>query len=331
AACVLPIELWPYFAFRRRAIAARYRTKYPDTPLVAEVLARVRGGAVTANDLGGARDGKSGWWSWSHAKNALELLYMRGELACVTRRRWQRVYDVPERAIPSALLAQNLDDATCYRHLVGIAARALGVGTARDIGDYFMLCTPYAGGMPGGRKMVDRAIEEIGLVPVRVEGWDDPAFAHPDALADETRTGSRTTLLSPFDSLIWAPRQRMERLFGMAMKLEAYTPKHQRVHGYFSMPVLADNRLVGRVDPAREDGALVARYVSIEEADAVPPIAAALREAASWVAATDIRIERVVPKKLAPELKRALSNSVAPHGGSRSSTKSRTRRAGSAS
>lgn len=306
AACVLPMELWPYFSFRRRALAERLRLKYPDTPIVGETLARVREAPVTATDLGGARNGTSGWWSWSDAKRALELLYMRGDIVCTTRRRWQRVYDVPERAIPAALRAQDLGDDECCRKLVATAARALGVGTARDIGDYFMLCAPYLGTVAKPRAAVQRAIDDAGLVRVSVEGWDEPAFAHPEALRVPAGLGERAVLLSPFDPLIW-DRRRTARLFGFTFLLEAYKPKEQRVHGYFSMPVLARDRLVGRVDPAREGDALVARNVFVEEEGAIAPIASALTEAAAWVGCTRVRVESVTPKRLGAELRRGVA------------------------
>jgi uncharacterized protein YcaQ len=305
AACVLPVEMWPYFAFRRRAITARLRQKYPDTPLTADVLARVGEAQVTANDLGGARDGTSGWWSWSRAKQTLELLYMRGDIVCATRRGWQRVYDTPERAVPTDLLAQDPDDAECYRYLAGVAARALGIGTARDIGDYFRLCMPAAGSVPDSRKLVERAIDEIGLQRVTVEGWTEPAFAYADTLRPRARSreATRTTLLSPFDSLIWE-RSRTQRLFGFTLSLEAYKPRADRIHGYFSMPLLHDGRLVGRVDPAREGKTLVARYVSIEDPSSVAAMASALREAATWVGCDAVRVDAVTPRAAAKELRR---------------------------
>ena len=100
-------------------------------------------------------------------------------------------------------------------------------------------------------------------MPVTVEGWAKPAWADPAALETSPRGRHRTTLLSPFDSLIWE-RARTERIFGFTHRLEAYVPKPKRVHGYFAMPLLAGGRLLGRVDPAREGTTLVARQVSLD-------------------------------------------------------------------
>ncbi|GAA3504044.1 hypothetical protein GCM10019016_111570 [Streptomyces prasinosporus] len=144
-------------------------------------------------------------------------------------------------------------------------------------------------------------IADSGLVPVTVEGWSKPAWADPAALATPPRGRHRTTLLSPFDSLIWE-RARTERIFGFTHRLEAYVPKPKRVYGYFAMPVLAGGRLVGRVDPARAGHTLVARQVTL----------AAGRRSRRWPGpwwrrragwdCTDVRVERVD----APELREPL-------------------------
>ncbi len=137
-------------------------------------------------------------------------------------------------------------------------------------------------------------VADSGLVPVVVEGWAKPAWADPEALAKEVRGRHRTTLLSPFDSLIWE-RARTERIFGFTHRLEAYVPKQKRIHGYFAMPLLAGGKLQGRVDPAREGTTLVAKQASPAGPKAVAPMAEALVEAAAWVGCTDIRVDRVDP------------------------------------
>ncbi len=157
---------------------------------------------------------------------------MYGEVVCIERRGWKRVYDLAERAIPDTLLHDDLDDAECLRRLVRLAGQSLGVGTRADIADYHRL----------KGEQVDAVIADSGLVPVTVEGWGKPAWADPAALAAPARGRHRTTLLSPFDSLIWE-RARTERIFGFTHRLEAYVPKPKRVYGYFAMPVLAGGHL----------------------------------------------------------------------------------------
>jgi uncharacterized protein YcaQ len=134
-----------------------------------------------------------------------------------------------------------------------------------------------------------------GLADVSVEGWAPAAYADPGALeAVGTRMRGRNVLLSPFDSLVWY-RERLERLFGLRHRLEAYTPKEKRTYGYFAMPVLAGTRIVGLVDPGRRGDALVAKQVTLLRPGAGAQVAAALVEAASWVGSTSIELERVEP------------------------------------
>jgi uncharacterized protein YcaQ len=171
------------------------------------------------------------------------------------------------------------------------------VATEADLADYHRLQrADVAVGLPAS-----------GLVPVTVDGWDAPAWADPEALAALAagiRGRVRTTLLSPFDSLVW-DRARTARLFGFTHRLEAYVPKAKRVHGYFTMPLLAGGRLAGRVDPAREGTTLVARQVSLRRG-ALAAMARALREAAAWVGCSAVALERVDPRELTAPLRAAL-------------------------
>ncbi|MFG3350112.1 winged helix-turn-helix domain-containing protein [Streptomyces sp. NPDC048018] len=296
AACILPVEEWPLFAFRRRAYRDRPHWGHQLSDGAYEaVIAQLRAeGPQTATELGGAKN-KGEWWDWSDSKIAVERALMYGEVVVTERRGWKRVYDLAERAVPAALLHDDLDDTECLRRLVRQAGEALGVGTRADIADYHRIKA----------EAFDAVVADSGLVPVTVAGWGKPAWADPAALATEPRGRHRTTLLSPFDSLIWE-RARTERIFGFTHRLEAYVPKPKRVYGYFAMPVLAGGRLVGRVDPARDGRTLVARQVSLSGPKAVPAVATALREAAAWVGCDAVAVERVDAPELAPDLVKAL-------------------------
>ncbi|MEX2246322.1 MAG: crosslink repair DNA glycosylase YcaQ family protein [Dehalococcoidia bacterium] len=310
AACVLPIEAWPLFGFRRRALRARTARHSIPAKVVAEVRARLADGPVTASDLGGARHGPGGWWSWSAAKIAVEGMWLRGDVVCTTRRGWKRVYDLPERALPPKVAAAEPSDADCYSELVRASVRALGCATRTDVSEYYRLTWPRL--CPAEpRRLFDAALAGSGLPLVEVEGWDEPAYADPNALATIASgkvAHSPPVLLSPFDSLVWRgkPNARLERIFGFALSLEAYKPKAQRVHGYFTMPLLAEGRLVGRVDPARRGRTLIARSLSINDPSAVPDMASALRDAASWVGCNRVEIERTTPRPAAAQLRRLL-------------------------
>jgi uncharacterized protein len=321
AACVLPLEQWPYFAFRHRAFRTRgVRWHQSHAETCDKVLARLRAeGPLTATQLGGAKGGGP-WWDWSDVKIAVEWLLDMGDVICVRRSGWRRVYDLPERVLPAELLDVEPSDLECLTYLAGVAARALGVVTHADLVDYHRLniLTNEKG---QHTRLAAEAALAAGLTPVAIvgsragtgragasaadlRGWADPA-----ALAEAGSRGrNRVTLLSPFDSLVW-DRKRTLRMFGFQHSLEAYVPKHKRVHGYFTMPLLAGGRLVGRVDPAREGTTLVARRVSLEVPAAAEPMAQALREAAGWVGCDDVRIDHIEPAEHAPRLMAALQAS----------------------
>ena len=304
AACILPIEEWPLFGFRRRAFLARghrwHRLQDAERSCT-EVLARLRAdGPLTATELGGAKAGGE-WWDWSETKIAVEWLLDTGQVVCGRRRSWKRVYDLAERTVPAALLDTEPDDEACLRQLLHQSGVALGIATTKDLSDYHRLKT----------QQVTAALPDSGMVPVLVEGWGrdgaaGPAWADPDALAAEPRGRHRTTLLSPFDSLVW-DRARTERIFGLTHRLEAYTPKEKRLHGYFAMPLLTGGRLVGRVDPAREGRTLVARQVSLDSRKHLDALAGALTEAARWVGCDSVRVERLDDEALRPALDRLLA------------------------
>lgn len=310
AACVLPVASWPWFAVKRRRAQARDTATWHghEAQAVRRERRRVlreldREGALTANDLGGAKV-PGQWWSWSATKVALEELLSEGEVVCTRRIGWRRVYDLPGRALPAEVLsADTLDDEECLHSLVRDGARVVGVGTAADIADVHRI----------GVADVRRHATDAGLVPVAVDGWP-AAWAHPESLALlPTLAGARsvTTLLSPFDSLIWF-RDRTERMFGMTHRLEAYTPEAKRVHGYFAMPVLHRGALVARVDPSRDGRTLVARRVTFEQRRGRVPqsfiegTARALRDAATWVGADDVAVQQVIPSADAARLRDAL-------------------------
>lgn len=290
AACVLPMADWPWFGFRRRQYAAQ-QTVAADR-VTADIRARLAAeGPLTSTELGGAKNGGA-WWDWSDTKRATERMLAAGEVVCVERRAWKRVYDLAERAVPAELRAAEPDDPTCLRELVRRAGAQLGVATVHQLADYYRLTTAE----------VRSVVAETGLVPVAVGSWPQPGWADPAALArlPALRGRHRTTLLSPFDSLVW-DRTRTEQVFGFIHRLEAYVPRQHRVHGYFTMPLLAGGRLVGRVDPGRERSALVVHRATIAPA-ATEPLADALVEAAGWVGASTVRLDHLEPAALRPRV-----------------------------
>jgi uncharacterized protein len=325
AACVLPIEEWPYYAFRRRAFRARgWRWHQSHEDVCALVLARLQAeGPLTATQLGGAKKGGD-WWDWSDTKIAVEWLLDTGDVICARRTGWRRVYDLPERVLPAGLLDADPSDEECLTHLAGGAARALGVVTRADLADYQRLRFGGTGpGRAGAALSADDVALAAGLVPVQIatlpgaaiDAWADSAALEAaggigaGGAASPARAGRgrhRTTLLSPFDSLIW-DRKRTLRMFGFEHSLEAYLPRAKRVHGYFTMPLLAGGKLVGRVDPARSGRTLVARQLSLDTPRAVAPMARALADAAAWVGCDSVQLGQVSPPGLEQRLRAALA------------------------
>jgi uncharacterized protein YcaQ len=247
-ASLLPVDLHPLLRWRM-ARAERGEGVWGGLkPFAGErrveadaLLARIRAqGPLAASDVEGEKAAK-GMWAWSDAKQALEWLFWAGLVAATHRRgSFERVYDLPERVLPRALLeAPTPDPDDARRELIARAARALGVATADDLRDYYRI---PAGDAP---LAIEQLVEDGTLVPVRVRGWRQAAHLHRDARAGRKLEGA--ALLSPFDPLVWH-RPRTERLFGFRYRLEIYTPAHRREHGYYVLPFLLDGALVARVD-----------------------------------------------------------------------------------
>jgi uncharacterized protein YcaQ len=247
-ASLLPLELQPLLRWRmdraRRGVGTwsgvakfgRERRSF-----CTEVLEQVRTrGPLGVSELGNGGRRRGGWWGWSHGKVALEWLFWSGAITTHSRRRFERIYDVPDRALPAPVMQRSAPDlASAQRELLRLSIRALGVATERDLRDYFRLPTADAS------KRIAELVESADLVPAHVESWKAPAFVARQA--DERPLAATRALLSPFDSLIWE-RQRTERLFDFRYRLEIYTPAHRREHGYYVLPFLLGDRLVARVD-----------------------------------------------------------------------------------
>ncbi|HEY0599774.1 winged helix-turn-helix domain-containing protein [Brevundimonas sp.] len=293
-ASLLPLELQPLLRWRMARAEAgemwtglsrfgRERRDYIDG-----VLKEIeRRGPVTGADFNDAPRGAPGWWSWSDGKRALEWLFWAGLITTKTRRGFERVYDLTERALPRRILdLQTPDEADAQRELVRIAAQALGVATAADLRDYFRLPLAEA------RARVAELVETGELTPVAVKGWRQPAYLA--AGARKPRKVAGAALLSPFDNLIWT-RDRTERLFGTRVRLEIYTPAHKRTHGYYVLPFLEDEAITARVDLKSDRQAGVLRVQAAwREPDATAEtagrLAAELKRIAGWLGLGEVEM-----------------------------------------
>lgn len=265
--------------------------------LVERVHARIRDdGPAKAADLSTRRGPKGSWWDWDDAKAALEYLFYAGRLT--TRRRdadFARVYDLPERVLPArALDAPTPPEREARAALLLLAARHMGVATLRDLAEYHRQRPTDV------RDIVRDLVEGRALRAVRVQGWDEPAYL-PTPVRDAptpAALGARAVLLSPFDSLVWAPRDRTERLFDFRYRIEIYTPAPRRTYGYYVLPVLVGDRLVGRLDLKADRAASTLRVLASHgERHAVasrvaPPIARELHAMASWLGLERVAVAR---------------------------------------
>lgn len=254
AASLLPVELHPLLRFRMESFSTDQVTSsaYQERRRAwraehAQYLAAVRaevteGGPLAASQLSEPRRQTGEWWDRrSLGRRALELLFGDGVLSAWRSASFERIYDLTERVIPAQVLAvptPRQEDA--QRQLVGLAAQAMGVATVADLADYFWMRPPAA------KARAAELVEEGRLWPVTVEGWREKAYMSPGSVPKAIRR-TEATLISPFDSLIWR-RDRAQRLFGFHYRIEIYVPGPQRAHGYYVMPLLLGDQLVGRFD-----------------------------------------------------------------------------------
>jgi uncharacterized protein YcaQ len=306
-ASYVPVELHPLLRWRMARARteawgrmARINRERPD--LVRRVVAELADrGPLAASELSVGRRGTGSWWGWGEGKTALEWLLWSGEVTATGRgANFERTYDLTERALPPSVLAMPTpDEPGAKRELLRFAAARLGIGTARDLADYFRLR------MPDARPRLTELVEEGTLLPVRVDGWREPAFLDRGAVVP-SRALQAWALLSPFDSLVWE-RARVERLFGMRLRLEVYTPAAKRVHGYYVLPFLLGEHLVARVDlkADRKSRRLLVLAAHAEPdhpaGDVAGPLAAELGNLAAWLG-LDAGIVVIERGDLAPAL-----------------------------
>ncbi len=311
-ASLLPLSMYPLMRWRMQRAAqgegiyqqlARFGREQQDT--IRRVLASVEEmGALGAGSLSTRQERAGPWWDWSAEKHALEWLFAAGEVTVAGRRGFERLYDLPERVIPASIRQQPmLGEAEAQRALILHAAAALGVGTEKDLRDYFRL------GVLECREALAGLLEEGSLQRCEVQGWKQPGYCLMDVTVP--RKVNASALLSPFDSLIWE-RSRTERLFGFRYRLEIYTPPDKRLYGYYVLPFLHRERIAARVD-LRAERALnrLAVHAVHEEAqgldeEGMQALALSLRRLADWLGLATIQLN--CPRASAARLRVALAS-----------------------
>lgn len=295
-ASLLPLSLYPLLRWRmQRARNGQGIYKQlaqfarEQQPLIVQVLHAVRErGALGAGSLNQGEARSSAWWGWSAEKHALEWLFAAGEVTVAGRRGFERLYDLPERVLPAALLEQpELDAAQAQRQLLLRAAQALGVATEKDLRDYYRLDARDS------QVRLAELLEGGELQAVRVQGWTQQAYCLGEPkIPRKVRTSA---LLSPFDSLIWE-RARTERLFDFHYRLEIYTPPHKRVYGYYVLPFLHHERLAARLDlrAERAQQRLAVHAVHEEvpglDEEGLAALAQQLQSLASWLGLEHVQL-----------------------------------------
>jgi uncharacterized protein len=314
AACFLPVEDYPLY---RRLMLNRLTWQEhrwqpwmdAHAELIDKLLTHIREvGPVRSADFERTDGAQSGWWNWKDEKTALEGLFMKGDLMVAKRHNFQRIYDLRERVLPNGDDARTPPLEAVHETFVLNTVKALGVTKAAWIADYFRLSKKVA------QSVIEKLAKRGQLQAVKVEGWDVPGYFHPDqreaveAAADGQIPVSRTTLLSPFDPLVW-DRRRVQELFNFTYQIECYTPAPKRIYGYFTLPILYQNRLIGRLDPKahRKDGLFEVKALHLEPGvivdDAlVAEVKNALQACAAWHKTPQVIVRQAAEPGLAERL-----------------------------
>ena len=237
-------------------------------------------GPIGAGELSIGGKGQGTWWGWSDGKRALEWLFWAGGVTTATRRGFERIYDLPERVLPSEILNMPTPSAEeAQRELLRLSIRALGIASERCLRDYFRLEPKDA------KARIPELIEAGDLIPVTVDGWG-PVYLDPQAKIP--RRVEARALVSPFDPIVWE-RTRTERLFDFRYRIEIYTPAEKREFGYYCLPFVLGERIVARVDlkADRAAGNLIVHSIHPEASapseEIAPALGDELRLMAGWL------------------------------------------------
>ncbi|HVU91481.1 MAG TPA: crosslink repair DNA glycosylase YcaQ family protein [Jatrophihabitans sp.] len=311
AASLIPVSLQPLLRWRMARADEEHwpsiRRIGRENPALLEDVIRLvtEQGPIRAGDTGIPRPAPrpGHMWNWHDGKIALEYLFYAGRVSTAKRVNFERYYDLTERVLPADVLARPTPaEADAKRELVRLTARALGVATEPDLRDYFRISSVSC------KAAIAELVEAGELIQVEVAGWGAPAYLWHEAR--RPRQVSARALLAPFDPLVWF-RERTERIFGFHYRIEIYTPEAKRRYGYYVLPFLLGEHLVGRVDlkADRQNGVLRVQSSWVEPgydpSDVAPELAEELELAAQWLGLPEIAV--VQRGDLAPALEKVIS------------------------
>jgi len=290
-------EHYPLFGYRMEYNQRGTRTRYEKWAeenrefldwIKTEIRTR---GPLAGGDFEHERaERKGSWWGWSDVKRALEFMFMYGEVVSGGREGFNRLYALPEQVLAAKIRNKVEDPIAARKKLLLLAAKAHGVGTAADLADYYRMNGPLA------KKLLHELVEQKKLLIANVEGWKEPAFTLPETELPKDKP-AKTTLLSPFDPLVWY-RPRTERLWDFHYRIEIYTPEPKRIYGYYSLPILWNGQIAGRIDLKndRQNKQLLIQSAwhepNIEPAALAKDLSKHLSQTAKWQNCSDIQVKK---------------------------------------
>jgi len=318
AACFLPVDLYPLLRWRMEGQVDAWagldvkRTNYIEA-VYREIAER---GPLAAGEISIAGKSTGPWWGWSDGKQAIEFLFRQGRVAIAGRRNFERLYDLPERVLPASIVgAPVVAEREAKKELLVRAARAMGVGTAKDIAQYFHVDSWWDRQTVDGRRppgktelLFDELVEAGRLELARVEGWKRPAYVVADARIP--RSVDARAIVSPFDPLMWE-RKWTKSVFDFDYQIEIYVPAPKRVYGYYVLPFLMGDSFAARVDlkADRKTSTLLVQASHVEPERDASAVAAALadelRSVAKWLSLDTFAVAR--KGNLSQALRRALN------------------------
>jgi uncharacterized protein YcaQ len=290
-AAFIPLEDWPLWRSKMERLRAKYRQDawvQANQSMLDWLRAELadKGPMAASRFVHESNVRKGPWWGWSDVKTGLEYLFSWGDVVSAGRKNFERIYALPEQVIPAAQRERVVDDDEATRRLVSTGSRALGIGTAKDIADYYRL------GSEPTKRAIRELIETGELTRRTVPGWRQSAFLHRDARIP--RRIETAALLSPFDPVVWE-RTRALDMFGFHYRIEIYTPAPKRIFGYYTLPVLIDESLAGRIDLKSDRHNGVLRVQSTWHETGAPAgmeerLVPLLRETAAWQGLGEIEV-----------------------------------------
>lgn len=298
-AALIPMELEPLFRWRQEEMSAKGHWSALEEPVGyveqvhTELIERGPLCAGELSDIGGKEGLDHAWGGRSHGRLALGRLFAIGRAGSRRIGNFERQFDVIERIVPAEILAMSTPSRSdAQRELLRRSAKAIGIGTAEDIADYYRIANPQA------RPLIAELVESGDLVEVDVEGWTKAGYRFVGSKLPRAMNAS--ALLSPFDPVVWY-RDRAERLFDFRYRIEIYVPEAKREFGYYVLPYLLGEELVGRVDvkAERKDGILRVKgawhqpleVVSLEQDEIAANLKTELRSLAAFQGLSDVVVE----------------------------------------